>query len=212
MAAAGGRSGLPTRAICRQGLLTLAAGVEKTSEVLSGNVLHGDEVIIVDLAQIVDVGDVLVIQLGGELGLVDEHVDEVLVLGGLGEDLLDGDTLLEALDPLSARLPDLGHTPQPDALLEGVLAKLDGWLGLFFRDRLSGFFGFFGGWFFFCLGFGDFGHLFLFRLLRLLVIFDLFASIELLGGRLVCIDIQWDDGPFSQSGLSDVEVAEGLGQ
>ncbi len=68
--------------------------------------------------------DVVVLQLGGELRFVDEHGDEVDAVGERGQDLLDRHRLLEALDSLHARLPDLGHAAGGDAAHQGVLAEL----------------------------------------------------------------------------------------
>ena len=45
------------------------------------DVLHCDVVGTVDLAEVVDVNDVVVVQLGGQLGLVDEHRDELFAVG-----------------------------------------------------------------------------------------------------------------------------------
>ncbi len=68
--------------------------------------------------------DVVVLELRGELRLVDEHGDEVGVVGEVRQDLLDRDRLLEALDAPHARLPDLGHAADGDPLEQRVLAEL----------------------------------------------------------------------------------------
>ena len=48
------------------------------------DVLDGDEVRVVHLAEIEDLGDVRVLQLHRDLRLVDEHRDELFVLGDVG--------------------------------------------------------------------------------------------------------------------------------
>ncbi len=101
-----------------------ARAVQDRAQVLAVDELHRDEVVVADLAEVVDVDDVVVIELGGELGLVDEHRDEVGAVGEVRQDLLDGDRLLEALDALHARLPDLRHAADRDPLEQGVLTEL----------------------------------------------------------------------------------------
>jgi hypothetical protein len=80
------------------------------------------------LSELEDLTDVGVRELAGDLGFIDEHLDEVLVLPHRGEDPLDGDDLLEALDAVALGLEDLGHATDADAIEEQVLAE---------RDRLS---------------------------------------------------------------------------
>ena len=67
--------------------------------------------------------DVVVGQLRGELGLVDEHRDELFVVGQVRQDPLDRDDLLEALLAAHAGLVDLGHAAGGDLLEELVLAE-----------------------------------------------------------------------------------------
>jgi len=50
------------------------------AEVAPVHVLQGDEVAVVDFAEIEDLRDVGVVQLDGDLRLVDEHRDELFVL------------------------------------------------------------------------------------------------------------------------------------
>ena len=67
--------------------------------------------------------DVVVGQLRRELGLVDEHRDEVIVVGHVREDPLDGDDLLEAFLAAHAGPVDLGHPAGGDLLEELVAAE-----------------------------------------------------------------------------------------
>ena len=68
------------------------------------------------------------LQLHGDLRLVDEHRDELFVLGDVREDALDGEQPLEALDAERLGLEDLGHTADVDPLEEVVLPEGDGFL------------------------------------------------------------------------------------
>ena len=58
-----------------------------------------------------------------ELRLVDEHVDEPLALGELGQDPLDDEDLLEAFDAEALGLEDLGHAALAEPLQQAVAAK-----------------------------------------------------------------------------------------
>ena len=62
------------------------------------DVLERDVVAAVDDAEVEDLRDVRVVQLDGELRLVDEHADELFVLRDVRQDALDRDEPLEALD------------------------------------------------------------------------------------------------------------------
>jgi hypothetical protein len=70
-------------------------------------VLHHDEPDVADVAELVDLADVGVGELRGQVGLVAEHRDEVLVVGEVGQDALDHLDRLPG--PLLAREEDLGH-------------------------------------------------------------------------------------------------------
>ena len=103
---------------------------QERREIDAGHVLHRHEVArgparsaLFDLAQIEDLHHVRMAQPHGELGLVDEHVDEAEVLRKLGKDPLDDERLLEPLDAEALRLEDLRHaaTPQP---LEQLVAAV----------------------------------------------------------------------------------------
>ncbi len=73
--------------------------------VVALDVLHDEVVVAVDLAGVDRVDDVVVRELGGDLGLALEPLDEFLVLGQGVEQDLDGD------DPVDARLPGLVDDP-----------------------------------------------------------------------------------------------------
>ncbi len=94
--------------------------LQERAQVLALDVLHGDVVPGVDLPEIVDVRDVVVVELGRELRLVDEHRHEFGVRRHVRHDALDRDDLLEALLAFHARLEDLGHAARADLLEELV--------------------------------------------------------------------------------------------
>jgi hypothetical protein len=62
-------------------------------------------------------------QLTGDLGFIDEHLDEVAVLSHRRQDPLDRDDLLEALDAVRLRLEDLRHATHADAIEQQVFPE-----------------------------------------------------------------------------------------
>jgi len=91
--------------------------------------LHRDEVVPVGLAQVVDADDVRMIEPRREPGLVEEHLDELLVAREVREDALETDELLEAGCAGLPRQVDLGHPAGGDELDELVLAQRAGHRG-----------------------------------------------------------------------------------
>ena len=87
------------------------------------DVLHGDEVGAVGLPQLEDLDDVRMGELGGEAGLVEEHLHELVVVGEVREDALDDDELLEALDAMLLGEPDLRHPAGREALEQTILSQ-----------------------------------------------------------------------------------------
>ena len=75
------------------------------------------------LAEVEHLHDVGVRQADRELGLVDEHVDEVLAARELGQDPLDDEDLLEALDAIALGLEDLRHAALPEALEQAIATE-----------------------------------------------------------------------------------------
>jgi hypothetical protein len=80
----------------RIGLAALAGPIEDRAQVLALHVLERDEVAVADFTELEDLGDVRVGQLNRDLRLVDEHRDELVVLGDDGRMRLTA-TALEAL-------------------------------------------------------------------------------------------------------------------
>ncbi len=83
------------------------------AEVGAIDVLHGQEVHAVRLAEIEDLDDVGMVELGGESGLGQEHLDELGLVDQMREDLLHHQGLLEPHGPRHTRPVDLGHTAMP---------------------------------------------------------------------------------------------------
>ena len=88
------------------------------------DVLHGDEVLAVRAGELVDPGDVGVAQEAGDLGLIDQHLDEVVVLGQVSQDALHRHQVsmsggVEGLCPV-----DLCHAAEGDAVEQVVPAEL----------------------------------------------------------------------------------------
>src|SRR5690606_26811442 len=99
------------------------AVLEHLGERLALDVLHGEVIGAALLPELEDLDDVRMRELRREAGLVEEHVDEVLVLRERREDALDDEPLLEAGWSRLAREEDLGHPADGDELLELVLAE-----------------------------------------------------------------------------------------
>ncbi len=113
----------------RDALVGLLAATEDLGEVLPADVLHRDEVVLVDAVDLDGAHDARVIEHHGELALAHEHVDEARLLGQLRPHALHrvervrGAARAEGIDP--AGLPlfrpvDLGHAAARDHAEEEV--------------------------------------------------------------------------------------------
>ena len=88
-------------------------------KILAGQVLHADEVVSVDLAQLVGRDDVRVLEPRGDARFVEEHLAQLRAVGEMREDPLERDDLHEALDaaplgdvePTHAALPEQAEQP-----------------------------------------------------------------------------------------------------
>ena len=78
---------------------------------------------LLDRAEIEDLHDVGVREADRELGLVDEQIGEPFALRELGQDALDDQDLLEALDAEALGLEDLGHASVAETLEQAIAAK-----------------------------------------------------------------------------------------
>ncbi len=94
--------------------------------------LHGDVIGATFTAVLEAPNDVLVLEAGDELGLVDEHVDEVTAGGDLGEHPLDGDDPGEPGAPQRPGGVDLRHPAGGETLNEEKASKGGG--GFFVFD------------------------------------------------------------------------------
>jgi len=85
--------------------------VEDAAQIAPVDVFEGDEVRLVHLAEIEDLGDVRVLQLHRDLRLVDEHRDELFVLGDVGRMRLSATIRSKPSTPMTFALKHLGHAP-----------------------------------------------------------------------------------------------------
>ena len=90
---------------------------------LAVEVLHGDPVGVVVLAEIEDLGDVRVVDAGRDPRLVEEHVDELIVLDQVRVDALDRDHLREAAGAVDPPQVQLGHAAPAELGEELVAAE-----------------------------------------------------------------------------------------
>jgi len=68
-------------------------------------------------------------QLGGELGLAEEHLREVRRIREVGQNALDRDATVESLEPALLGKEDLGHASAGDAPDQDVLAEPNACVG-----------------------------------------------------------------------------------
>jgi hypothetical protein len=114
-------------------LASLLHAAHDLAERLAVEVLHGDPVGVVVLAEIEDLRDVRVVDARGDARLVEEHVDELIVLDEVRVDALDRDPLLEAAGPVHARQVHAGHAAGADLVDDAVAAEEEGAGRLFVR-------------------------------------------------------------------------------
>ena len=72
------------------------------------------------MADVEDLNDVGVLEEQRQPRLVQEHGDELLVLGQRGQDALDGDVLAEPLQGLGDALEDLRHSTGSNSLCDSI--------------------------------------------------------------------------------------------
>ena len=111
------------RLLQRQAFVVVGELARDPAQVLAVQVLHGEEVRAAHLADVIDVGDVGLVQRGGQARLAQEHPDELLVRGVLRQDALEDDVLLEAFDSRRPRQVDLRHPAIGDAVHDLVFAE-----------------------------------------------------------------------------------------
>ena len=91
-------------------LAPLLDTLDERFEIAPVDELHHQEIRLVGDPDIEDLDDVGVLQIQGQLGLVQEHLDELFVLREIRQNALDRDVFLESLKRLSYAAKDLGHT------------------------------------------------------------------------------------------------------
>ena len=97
---------------------------QQVIEVGAVDELHRDVIGIADTSQVEGVRNVDVGQLHRDLGFVDEHLHELLVLGEVGMDHLERDVLFKAGDALGLGEMQLRHTADGDLTNQSIGAKL----------------------------------------------------------------------------------------
>jgi hypothetical protein len=110
--------------------IDLARALEHAKEIAAIDELHRDVVGLGDSAEVEDLRDVGVLQLYDDLGLVDEHADEALVLREVRVNDLEREELFEAADAARLGQIDLGHSSNSDLFDEPVWPEA-AWLQLF---------------------------------------------------------------------------------
>src|SRR5262249_22593142 len=97
----------------------LALALERLDDglqVRAVDVLHDDEVHALGNADVEHLDDVGVLQMQREPRLIQEHADELFVLGEVRKDALDGDVLLEPLQRFRDCAEHFGHAAGVDTL------------------------------------------------------------------------------------------------
>ena len=110
----------------RHGLALVAIAIEDRAQVSAVNVLERDVVRALFVTEIKHLSDVRVVELDRNLCLVDKHLDELFVLGNVGEDSFDRDKALKSLHTKLFGAKDFRHTSYVDALEEIVFAEWNG--------------------------------------------------------------------------------------
>jgi hypothetical protein len=108
----------------RELLRRVEVPVEVVLERDTVDVFHRGVVAAARAAELVDLDDVLMDEIGHELRFADEHLDELEVRGEVLADGLDGDALVEALDAVLDRLEDRAHPALGDLAGEPVAPRL----------------------------------------------------------------------------------------
>ena len=104
----------------REALVEARGGREYLVKIAAVHVLHGEEVITLNLLEGVDLHDVAVVEAHGHAGLVDEHLDEPRVACQGRMDLFDHQQFLGALRATGTGEENLGHSSRSDLADDGV--------------------------------------------------------------------------------------------
>ena len=104
--------------------LLLVDDPQELREGVAVDELHREVEHLVLFPEVEHLRDVVVLDAGGEPGLVEEHALEARVLRVLGKDRLDGDELLEAALAAQTRDPHARHAPLGDRAEHLVAVEL----------------------------------------------------------------------------------------
>src|SRR5579884_691195 len=124
--------------------------IDHGSEIFPHDIFHRNVMALIDIAEIIDLNNILVGQKRGELGLVDKHGDELGALRKVWQDPLDRDDLLKAGESGLLRKEQFGHAACADFVQEeifsetgrlthfGLLIEWVLWSDLFIRGHPAG--------------------------------------------------------------------------
>ena len=101
----------------------ISAGLHQAHQVDAVDVLHREEVGLVDLTEVEELDDVGVVEAEADLRLGDELLDEAVASGERRVDLLEHDELLQALGGAGAGEVDLGHATRAQLADQLVFAE-----------------------------------------------------------------------------------------
>ena len=105
------------------------ACVEELARVDALDVLHRDEEISGDFSELVDMDDVRVRELRGELGFAEEHPHEILRIGEMWKDPFHRDAAIKSFQSALLREKHLGHATASDSSQQDERAELDASFG-----------------------------------------------------------------------------------
>ena len=105
----------------------MRARAQKTERVHAVDVFERNVVLPVGFAELEDLDDLRVLERALQLGLVDEHGEELGIGGEVRKDALDDQDLLEAVRARLTRAEDLGHSTDGKAFEQLIPAKRTGY-------------------------------------------------------------------------------------
>src|SRR6201999_1761994 len=104
-------------------LPSVRARTQKAERVHYVDVLERDVVLPVGFAELEDLDDLWMLQRALQLGLVDEHGEELGIGGEVRQDALDDEDLLEPVCARLARAETLGHSADGEAREKLIAAE-----------------------------------------------------------------------------------------
>lgn len=101
----------------------LGTARQDLQQILAAHILHGDIILALNLAEIEDLHHIGMVQTYRDFGLVDKHLNELIIVDKAGQNKLDREFFLEAGRPESLRAKDLGHTAGADLIKQDISPK-----------------------------------------------------------------------------------------